>query len=196
MQDRPVQEQQERPKLHLGCGGRILPGYLHVDLADYPHIDHRREISDLGCFEDESVALIYASHCLEYFDRQEVTSVLREWRRVLCPGGTLRLAVPDFSALIQVYQKTGRLSAVLGPLYGRWCIPGQRQVVYHKTIYDFDSLREVLEDCGFSQFRIWDWRKVFAGELEGFDDFSQAYHPHMDKDSGLLTSLNVEATRA
>lgn len=183
-------------RLHLGCGSRILPGYVHVDLADYPHIAHRRSLSDLACFENESADLIYASHCLEYFDRQEVVGVLGEWYRVLKPGGVLRLAVPDFRALIDVYRRSGDLATVLGPLFGRWCTPGLSQPVYHKTVYDFDSLSAVLAENGFDDCRIWDWRKVFVGELAGFDDFSQAYHPHMDKDHGLLVSLNVEAIRS
>ena len=174
----------------------MLPGYVHVDLAGYPHIAHRRSIDDLGCFEEGSADLIYASHCLEYFDRQEVADVLGEWRRVLKPGGVLRLAVSDFRALIEVYQRTGNLAAVLGPLFGRWCTPGLSRPVYHKTVYDFDSLGAVLAENGFNDSRLWDWREVFDGELVGFDDYSQAYHPHMDKEHGLLVSLNVEATRS
>jgi predicted SAM-dependent methyltransferase len=28
-------------KLHLGCGKRYIPGFIHIDLADYPHIDYK-----------------------------------------------------------------------------------------------------------------------------------------------------------
>lgn len=90
-------------KLHLGCGKRYLPGYIHIDLADYPHIDYKHDIKTLPMFEDCSVDLIYASHVIEYFDRIEVITVLKEWYRVLKEGGILRIAVPDFEALVQVY---------------------------------------------------------------------------------------------
>lgn len=181
-------------RVHLGCGSRELPGYVHVDLSDYPHIDHRHDIRSLPMFADRSVDLLYASHVLEYFDRVEVGPVLAEWRRVLAPGGTLRLAVPDFAALCTLYGQTGELSRVLGPLYGRWKA-GPQTVLYHRTTYDFASLQEMLEQSGFHAVQRWDWREVFTGPLAGFDDYSQAYYPHMDKENGLLISLNVQARR-
>lgn len=179
---------------HLGCGKRRLEGYIHVDLADYPHIDHRHDIRTLPMFEDDSLDGIYASHVLEYFDRVEVADVLREWRRTLRPGGFLRLAVPDFEALCEVYRETGRLDLVLGPLYGRWS-PTPGVVIHHRTAYDFDSLACILLENGFNTPRRWDWRAVFNGVHAGYDDYSQAYYPHMDKDNGRLTSLNVEAEK-
>lgn len=181
--------------MHLGCGKRVLPGYIHIDLAGYPHIDYRHDIRKLPMLDDDSVSVIHASHCLEYFDRIEVLQVLAEWKRVLKTGGTLRLAVPDFAALTQVYLKHQDLGMVIGPLYGRWEIPGTGQIVYHKTTYDFAALRGVLESAGFRSVRHWDWKQVFCGELAGFDDYSQAYIPHLAKDTGVLISLNVEADK-
>src|SRR5262245_43424784 len=102
-------------KLHLGCGARHIPGFVHVDLANHPHIDYRHDIRRLPMIAEDAVTLIYASHVLEYFDRVEVPAVLEEWRRVLCPGGVLRLAVPDFEALVTVYQTTGDLALIHGP---------------------------------------------------------------------------------
>ncbi len=183
-------------KLHLGCGKRYLSGYVHIDLADYPHIDYRHDVRTLPMVSDDSVDLIYASHVLEYFDRLEALEVLREWRRVLIPGGTLRLAVPDFERLIEVYLRDGELDRILGPLYGRWEIPGTGTIAYHKTVYDYRSVCALLEQAGFRGARRWDWREVFTGEHEGYDDYSQAYISHMDKEHGILISLNVEANKA
>ena len=59
----------EGVKLHLGGGKRYFEGYVHVDLADYPHIDYRHDVKTLPMFKDDSISLIYASHVLEYFDR-------------------------------------------------------------------------------------------------------------------------------
>ena len=75
-----------RPKevrLNLGCGKRYIPGFIHIDLDDFPHIDYKSDVSDLSMFGDNSVDLIYSSHTLEYFDRVDVLNVLKEWRRVL-----------------------------------------------------------------------------------------------------------------
>ena len=106
-------------KLHLGCWHRNIPGFINVDFCDMPHIHHKSDIRDLSMFENESCELIYSSHSFEYFDRFEAIEVLKEWRRVLKKGGILRLAVPDFDKLILVYQKSGDLNKILGPLYGR-----------------------------------------------------------------------------
>lgn len=95
-------------KLNLGCWQRYLPGFIHIDLCNLPHIDYKSSVDNLSMFDDEFIELIYASHVLEYFDRIEADKVLGEWHRVLKPGGILRLAVPDFEALIKVYETTWR----------------------------------------------------------------------------------------
>lgn len=180
-------------QLHLGCWKRNIPGFIHIEQADFPHIDYKTSIDKIPMFADESVDLIYCSHAFEYFDRQEAKLVLKEWWRVLKKGGLLRLAVPDFSALLKVYEKTGDLDKILGPLYGRMEIfTPSPKIIYHKTIYDFISLKKLLEDNGFSQVARYDWRERIHKD---FDDHSQAYYPHMDKDNGILISLNLEAVK-
>ncbi|MBI5912308.1 MAG: methyltransferase domain-containing protein [Betaproteobacteria bacterium] len=181
-------------QLHLGCGKRYIPGFIHIDLDDFPHIDHRSRIDRLPMFPDETADLIYCCHGLEYFDRIEAPEVLREWHRVLRKGGILRVSVPDFSALISVYENTGNLNAILGPLYGRMAINTEKgdAVIYHRTAYDYRSLEELCLTVGFRSVCRYDWRKTIHKD---YDDYSQAYLPHMDKDGGLLISLNIEAQK-
>ena len=178
-------------KLHLGCGKRHIPGFVHVDKNDFPHIDHRTEVDRLDFAEDNSVDLVYACHVFEYFDRVQAPAVLAEWRRVLKSSATLRLAVPDFPALIEVYQKYGELQRVLGPLYGRWRIDVDGSTLYHRTVYDFASLQTLLRSCGFTNVRRY---RVEDTIHKDYDDYSLAYVPHMD-DTGILISLNVEADK-
>ena len=178
-------------KLHLGCGPRFIPGFIHVDLAPLKHVDHVGPVEDLHWVADDSVDLIYASHVLEHFPRAATLDVLREWRRVLRPGGTLRLAVPDFAACAKIYHEQGLadgLSGVIGLVSG-----GQRDAYdFHKTIFDEQFLTRLLRQAEFSEVRRWDWRET---EHAAIDDFSQAYLPHLDKENGLLMSLNLEAIK-
>ena len=143
-------------------------------------------------FEDRSIDLIYSSHTIEYFDRFEVTEVLAEWYRVLREGGILRLAVPDFEALVKVYNEYGALDLILGPLYGRMEIKGTDGYIYHKTVYDYHSLEKILREAGFGEVGYYNWKETIHKD---YDDFSQAYIPHMDKENGILISLNVEAKK-
>lgn len=175
-------------KLHLGCGKRHIPGFIHIDAIDYPHIDHVAAIDNLSFIPDRSVDLIYNCHVLEHFKRRDVSRVLQEWFRVLKRGGTLRTSVPDFSAICEIYRKSNDINAVIGPLFGR------QDYLYniHYNVFDFSSLRQTLEDVGFSDIRPYDWRTTEHADI---DDYSQAYWPHMDKEHGVPVSCNVECVR-
>lgn len=178
-------------KLHLGCGGKYIPGFFHVDVNEHPHIDLRATVDKLDGIESNSVELIYASHLLEHFDRHEVDAVLAEWRRVLRPGGVLRLAVPNFGACARLYAD-GRLEHGLDDILGL-VVGGQKDAYdYHKMVFDEASLERRLKQVGFREVRLWDWRST---EHAGMDDYSQAYLPHMDKEHGTSVSLNVEAIK-
>ena len=172
-------------KINLGCGWRNFgPDWIHIDGGDYDHLDHKNIVD----FPYENIDLIYASHVLEYFDREEVIPILKTWKSKLKPGGILRLAVPDFSSLCEIFFRTGSIDKVLGPLYGK--MPMGDKTIYHKTVYDNYSIVQVLESVGFENIQKWDWRSVEHGK---YDDHSQAYYPHMDKENGIPVSLNIEA---
>lgn len=178
-------------KLHLGCGWMNFgTDWIHVDQGSYEHLDYDCNVAVLP-FDDNYADVIYASHVLAYFDRMEVIKVLTEWNRVLKPGGTLRLATPDFGVMSELY-KSGEInmSQMLGPMYGKMNM--KDVVIYHKTTYDFADIGTLLRSCGFTQVHRYDWRDTDHSE---HDDHSQAYIPHMDKDNGTLISLNVECTK-
>ena len=183
-------------KLHLGCNSIDFgPGWIHVDAADHPHVHKlQKDISRLDHFANNSASIIYASHVFEYFDRAQAQDVLRDWRRVLRPGGTLRLAVPDFGAVARLYVEEGNgvdLDTFVGMLFGKWVLGegGERgsagangpasdvrgRAIYHRTAYDRPSLMKVLEESGFTNAKPWNWQLTEHGRV---DDYSQAYWPH------------------
>ena len=179
-------------RLHLGSGWRYLPGWQHLDITKRDHIDFVGSVSELSQFDQDSVDVIYASHLLEYFDASEAVEVLSEWRRVLRLGGEIYLAVPDFKALLKIYERTDDISKILGPLFGK--MESDVGTIYHRTVYDKSSLIAVLEQVGFGEIEEYD-PLAFLGNFDStYDDHSLAFFPHMDR-SGIQVSLCVKATK-
>ena len=181
-------------KLHLGCGKTYLPGYIHVDKDTGKHIDYNADIRKLNMFVDNSVDEIYTCGTFEYFDREEVPSILEEWSRVLKTDAIFRVSVPNFESITKVYLENGQdvdSRGILGPLFGRWPIVDSSNkdvVLYHKTVYDSKSLTRVLSSAGFYDIKNYDCWKFLPND---FDDYSKAYMPHMDR-TGIQMHLNIE----
>lgn len=174
-------------KLHLGCGRVALPGFINVDLFDSAQADIFCDITRLP-FEPGGFDLIYASHVLEHVHRRMIGATLHHWAEMLAPGGVMRLAVPNFEAVCQWYMAGNKLDDVMGLLYGGQNHPRNN----HFVTFDRQTLTKDLERAGLKDVRKWDWRTT---EHATYDDYSQCYLPHMDKEGGTLMSLNLEATK-
>jgi len=174
-------------KLHIGCGKVYIPGFVNVDIFSSVQADVYADMTALP-FERCTFNLIYASHVLEHAHRHMVLATLSHWRDLLKLGGVLRVAVPNFGAVVQHYIEGGILSDVVGLLYGGQNHPKN----HHFVTFDFGSLASDLTKVGFSKIREWDWRQTDHFQ---YDDYSQCHLPHMDKKHGKLMSLNLEATK-
>lgn len=89
--------------LNLGCGTRFHPAWTNVD---YVATDPSIMVHDLRAgipFPDEEFEVVYLSHLLEHIPRSSVAPFLRECCRVLKPGGTIRIAVPDLEQIARAY---------------------------------------------------------------------------------------------
>lgn len=142
-----------RKCVHLGCGHVDHPGFINVDRLLARHIHYNHAIDHLPFFKDMSIDVIYASHCLEHFSHGYVEYVLKEWFRVLKIGGILRLSVPDFDRLLDIYRAANDdINKIILPLFG-----GQEYVLnYHKTVFTRRTLESSLVKTGFKQVRQWD----------------------------------------
>ena len=175
-------------KLHLGCGNAHIDGYVNIDIRYLPSVDKVDNIRFLRSYAPNSVDVIYASHVLEHVGRWEYTAVLKRWFELLKPNGVLRVCVPDFEEIAKYYLRTRRIRDISGMLYA-----GQDyEENNHFWCWDFDQLSKELQEVGFSAVHRYNWRDTEHADL---DDFSQSYLPHLDKENGILLSLNVEATK-
>ena len=96
-------------RLHIG-GKQKRDGWEILDVNPGPLVDHLGNAIDLSQFADGTFAEIYASHVLEHFDYKDaLVAALREWHRVLAPGGVLRLSVPDIDVLAHLLLQRHKL---------------------------------------------------------------------------------------
>lgn len=165
-------------KLHLGCGERRPEGYTHIDALTRWRPDQAADALYLPCHDDVADE-IYFCHGLEHIPRLLVQQALAEWRRVMKLGGLLRLAVPDFEAIVTLYQQSRMPTLrILGLLYGRQ----DHEWNFHYSAYDYETLAWELQQAGYYDIEHWVPECVFP---EGYDDYSYA------KLDGICVSLNV-----
>ena len=103
---------------NLGAGGEYNPYEVQVDLRDDPHIDFKCDIRNLPNDWTEKFHLVKSNHVLEHFSHTKTLDVLREWVRILEPGGVLRITVPDLEFACRMVLEGRTDPAVMGMIYG------------------------------------------------------------------------------
>lgn len=182
-------------KLHLGCGNSHLPGYLNVDITSSFEgtgaPDLRADIRHLPQLASASFDEVYACHVLEHIEFTDVLLTLTEWRRLLRPGGVLRLAMPDLDAEIDAARSGAWASRPAPP--GLW--PDRPfRTASHKLV---SILVGGVECAVGAQHKVpWNFELVteVLGEL-GFEDISRYQSDLGDWSTKWPDSLNVVATR-
>ena len=141
----PILPTEGKMKLDLGAGDVSPPGFTPMGNA------HGSEIYPLSGIPDGSCEVVRASHCLEHFPFAEIPAVLAEWARVLKPGGTLKVAVPDFSKVAQAY-----LAGADQPTE-MFVMGGQTEADdFHKALFDVGRLGAALAGAGLMLVRPWE----------------------------------------
>ena len=149
-------------KLNLGCGDKILDGYVNVDVADSRAGKRPDVLCDLHAltpFEDNAADEILAVHVVEHFWRLEVADVLRDWARALKPGGLMILACPNLKSACEAFLADPELHAGAGQegqktmwvFYGdpAWRDP----LMVHRWGYTPQSLAALMAEAGLVKIR-------------------------------------------
>jgi ubiquinone/menaquinone biosynthesis C-methylase UbiE len=207
-------------KLNLGCGPTAPSGWLNVDgswnawFSNHPHL--RKVLKAVGVinpnhgaqwivrplvhdltkplpFKENSFSSVYASHVLEHLYLADAQRLLSECRRVLKPGGVIRMVVPDLRSMVTTYLKSkngGSLASekaiaadklnemlmfrsperpkgnFLYSFYSLW-----KDFHHHKWMYDADSLIGYMEATGFASVSE---RKYLQSEIPGIEEVEEA----------------------
>lgn len=144
-------------KLEIGPGLYPQNGYIHVDV--YPFSRHSEAIATMWDlpfatgWADEIVAI----HSLEHAPPPRLVPTLAEWRRVLRPGGSVEVSVPNAPAIMDSYCRAPvpEKWPLMGSILGMYCPPSVRSPADlttasdHQVIFDWELLRWALESAGF-----------------------------------------------
>lgn len=90
--------------LNLGCGDRFHPSWTNLDVEPADASVRAHDVTTGLPFPDAGFDVVYHSHLLEHMARDRAPALLAECRRVLRPGGTIRVVVPDLEAIIELYR--------------------------------------------------------------------------------------------
>ena len=171
-------------KLHIG--GKVrAPGWEVINAIPGPHVDHLGNAKDLSRFEAATFTDVYASHVLEHFDyKDEIFVTMFEWCRVLVPGGSLHVSVPDLDILARLFLDRERLSKADRFMVMRMIFGGHLdQYDYHLVGLNDELLMDLLSKTGFTNIRR-------VAQLGLFEDTSTVIF------CGVPISLNMTAVKA
>lgn len=143
-------------RLNLGCGPKLLPGFVNCDLPG----NWSGKPPDVECdvtkplpFPDAYADEIHAYHLLEHLWRWEAPVILKDWQRVLKPGGKLVLELPCLDKIVALYAHAlidGRAPDARLTIMGLYGDPGYRnEAMMHRWCYSVNELEQGLAALGF-----------------------------------------------
>jgi predicted SAM-dependent methyltransferase len=142
-------------RLNWGCGEYPEPGWLNSDIKDSPGIDIVADVRAGLPLETDSIDYITSIHALPELPYPDLVPALAELRRVLKPGGVLRLALPDLDRAIAAYQRGDHeyfdVPDADAQSIGAKFVTQMTWYGYSHTLFVYDFVEELLERAGFAQ---------------------------------------------
>ena len=156
-----TQTEQEGPepgevrRLNWGCGDWAMPGWINSDIKAEPGVDIVADIRDGLPLESDSIDYAVAHHALPEIPFSEIVSALEELRRVLKPGGVLRLGLPDLDKGIEAYHRKDtkyfKVPDKDAKTLGGKFVTQMIWYGYSRSLFTHEFIEEQLEKAGFSR---------------------------------------------
>ena len=89
--------------INVGCGGTYHADWINLDVASSDPNVRIIDITRGLPFADDSASVCYSSHVLEHLDKNKARVLIAECYRVLKPGATIRIVVPDLESVMREY---------------------------------------------------------------------------------------------
>lgn len=162
-------------KLNVGCGTDYKKGWINIDNNSDDNIeklDLNWDLRNPLPFDDNSIDFIFNEHFFEHLTVEEAQPIMKDFERVLKPGGAMRIAMPDLEGVVNNYLhvpldedpviKEFKLDFV--KTRAEWMNISFREWG-HKWLYDWEELERRLKDAGFTQMERCKLRKSKYPEL-------------------------------
>lgn len=175
-------------RLNWGSGAAGESGWTNSDRKEGPGIDHPADIRDGLPLPSDRFDYAVSMHALQELPYPDLVPALSELRRVLKPGGVLRLGLPDLEKGMRAYWRGDRDYFEVPDEEAR-SLGGKLTVQltwygYSRSLFTADSVRELLYVAGFRAVRDCRFRETRSG------------HPGIvTLDNRERESLFVEATK-
>jgi predicted SAM-dependent methyltransferase len=147
-------------RLHLACGKVHLADWVNVDQ------DPQSDIVDVSWDLRHSLPLaggcceyIFHEHFLEHLTVEQGLALLRECRRLLMPGGVLRVAMPDLTECVRQYWENDWRQPWMQKYGYDWIQTRAENINIsfreweHRWLYDREELHRRLGEAGFTTIR-------------------------------------------
>jgi predicted SAM-dependent methyltransferase len=160
-------------RLQFGCGAFPAAGWINTNLEPGPGADISGDIREGLPLECDSIAYVASMHALVELPYLAVEPALRELRRVLMPGGVIRLGLPDLERAIAAYVAGDRSYFTIPDeetpsLSGKFIV----QMTWFGTnlmMFTYEFACEMLERAGFGRIR----RCEFGQTVSAFPEITQ-----------------------
>ena len=163
--------------LNVGFGGQTIH-QAHMSEEFHGHRQYSLDINkklnpdivgtatDMSMIRDNQFDAVYNSHIIEHLDFYDVTKAIKEFLRVLKPGGLIKMITPNLKSIAAKIADGGLLDTVYlspaGPitaldmLYGHRAsvLHGGTDFMRHKTGFTKESFEKILLDAGIEEFKV------------------------------------------
>lgn len=172
-------------KLNIGSGNKKIEGFLNVDVLNWNGNTDILLDATKTPYPDwhyNQVAEIVSEEFLEHISFRKTFGIIKEWHRILMPGGSLKIQVPDIGKMM-IYFLAGRLCdcvprkaasmkdykpmptcfkchgrAIIHPERWHYAFTGaqKHEYDYHRNIFTRDYLERLLLRAGFQEIEFED----------------------------------------
>lgn len=161
----------EQIKLHVGCGDVYFDGWVNIDKSSKA-ADKKCDLRKGLPYKDNSVTFIYSEHFIEHVTAEQGLRILRDFYRVLRPGGILRIATPDLDYLVEKYISPSWKDQDWLETYNYQWIQTRAEMLNicfmewgHQYLYNEEELERRLREVGFGKISRQEWNVSICAEL-------------------------------